>query len=218
MQKIKLAIFDLDGTLLNTISDLAHSTNYALINNGFPDHPIESYRFFIGNGINKLFERALPENNKTEENIKRIRETFLPYYDLHYADYTKPYDGIHDLLKMLQSKDIMLAVASNKYQSATEELIKIMFPDIFFIAISGQREGTPIKPDPTIVKDILKIANVSAEETIYIGDSGVDMQTAANSNVTSIGVTWGFRPLEELKAAGANLIANTPADIELFIL
>ena len=217
MQDIKLVIFDLDGTLLNTISDLAHSTNYALKQNGFPEHPVEAYRFFIGNGINKLFERALPENEKTEENVLRIRNTFIPYYDIHNADYTKPYDGIRELLTAMRLKGFTLAVASNKYQSATEKLIKYIFPDIFFIAVIGQREGMPVKPDPTIVYDILKIANVLPEETIYIGDSGVDMQTAANSNITSIGVTWGFRPREELEATGANYIVNHPKEILLFL-
>ena len=213
MQNIKLAIFDLDGTLLDTIADLAHSTNYALRQNGFPEHPVEAYNFFIGNGINKLFERALPENEKTEENVMQVRKTFLPYYDLHLKDYTKPYNGIHELLIKLQSAGVMPAVASNKYHSATVKLIENLFPDISFVAILGQREGVPVKPDPAIVYDILKIAKVLPEETIYIGDSGVDIQTAANSRVTSIGVTWGFRPREELESAGANHIVNQPEEI-----
>ena len=213
MQNIKLVIFDLDGTLLNTISDLAHSTNYALEKNGFPVHPIEAYRFFIGNGINKLFERALPEHEKTEKNIMLIRESFLPYYDIHNMDYTMPYEGIHSLLKSLQSKGLMLAVASNKYHSATEKMIKKSLPDISFIAVFGQREGIPVKPDPAIVYDILETANISPKEAVYIGDSGVDMQTASNSGVISIGVTWGFRPREELEASGANFIADSTTDI-----
>ena len=213
MQNIKLVIFDLDGTLLNTISDLAHSTNYALEKNGFPGHPIEAYKFFVGNGINKLFERALPDNEKTEKNILRVREVFLPYYDEHNMDYTEPYEGISGLLKTLQTKGYIPAVASNKYQSATEKLIKGLFPDITFAAILGQREGIPVKPDPSIVHDILNITGMSPEETIYIGDSGVDMQTAANSGVVSIGVTWGFRPREELEAAGAVHIADNTEDI-----
>ena len=213
MQNIKLVIFDLDGTLLNTISDLAYSTNYALKQNGFPGHPIEAYKFFIGNGINKLFERALPEDEKTDSNVARIREAFLPYYDEHNADYTKPYEGIYELLKTLQSKDYMLAVASNKYQSATQKLISSIFPDILFTAVFGQRDGVPVKPDPAIVNDILKIAGVLPEEAVYVGDSGVDMQTAANSGIISVGVTWGFRPREELEAAGAVIIADTATEI-----
>ena len=213
MHNIKLAIFDLDGTLLNTISDLAHSANFALQQNGFPGHPIEAYNFFVGNGINKLFERALPENEKTEANILRIRKSFIPYYDEHNTDYTKPYEGICELLMTLQSKGYMLAVASNKYQAATEKLIKKLFPDISFTAIFGQREGVQIKPDPSIVYDILKIANVTPKETIYVGDSGVDMQTASNSGVFSIGVTWGFRPRKELETAGADYIADCTTEI-----
>ena len=213
MHKIKLVIFDLDGTLLNTISDLAHSTNYALEKNGFPVHPIEAYNFFIGNGINKLFERALPENEKTEQNVLLIRKDFIPYYFEHNMDYTEPYEGIPELLKSLQYKGYLLAVASNKYQSATETLIKSLFPDISFAAIFGQRDGVPVKPDPSIVHDIFKITGISPEETIYIGDSGVDMQTASNSGVMSIGVTWGFRPLEELEDAGASYISDNTADI-----
>lgn len=213
MQNIKLIIFDLDGTLLNTISDLAHCTNYALEKNGFPGHPIESYNYFVGNGINKLFERALPENEKTEENIAHIREIFLPYYDKHNTDYTQPYEGIHELLKTLQSDGYMQAVASNKYQQATEKLIKNIFPDISFVAVFGQREDIPVKPDPTIVYDILRIADILPKEALYIGDSGVDMQTALNSAVTSVGVTWGFRPREELEKAGANHIVNSTNEI-----
>ena len=213
MQNIRLVIFDLDGTLLNTISDLAHSANYALEKNGFPGHPIEAYKLFVGNGINKLFERALPGNEKTENNILRIREAFIPYYDAHNTDYTEPYEGIPELLETLQTKGYITAVASNKYQSATEKLIKDLFPDISFAAIFGQREGIPVKPDPSIVHDILEITGISPEETIYIGDSGVDMQTAANSGVVSIGVTWGFRPREELEAAGAVHIADNTEDI-----
>ena len=213
MHSIKLVIFDLDGTLLNTISDLAHSTNFALEQNGFSGHPIEAYKFFVGNGINKLFERALPEGKKTEVNIAQVRKSFLPYYDEHNTDFTKPYEGIHELLLTLQSKGCMLAVASNKYQTATEKLIKYSFSDISFAAVFGQRENIPVKPDPAIVYDILKITNVSPEDAIYIGDSGVDMQTASNSGIFSIGVTWGFRPRTELETAGADFIADTTAEI-----
>ncbi len=213
MRNLKLVIFDLDGTLLNTISDLAHCTNYALEKSGFPGHPVEAYKHFVGNGINKLFERALPENQKTEQNVARIRELFLPYYDQHNMDYTTPYDGISDLLKKLQSKSLMMAIASNKYQKATEKLIEHLFPDITFIAVLGQREGIPVKPDPTIVHDILKIANTLPEETIYIGDSGVDMQTASNCGIVSIGATWGFRSREELETAGANHIVDSVDEI-----
>ena len=195
----KLVIFDLDGTLLNTIADLAASTNQALRHFCYPEHPTEAYRFFVGNGINKLFERALPESERTEENVLRIRSKFIPYYNEHNADFSTPYPDIPEVLHILQEHGLMLAVASNKYQLATEKLIAHYFPTIRFVKVLGQREGIPVKPDPTIVNDILKIAHVSKEEVLYVGDSGVDMQTAINAGVDAVGVTWGFRPRTELE-------------------
>ena len=196
----KLVIFDLDGTLLNTIADLAHSTNYALNKLGYPTHEIEKYNFMVGNGIDKLFERALPEGEKSKENVLRVRKEFVPYYDIHNADDSRPYPGIPELLSYLQDAGIQIAVASNKYQAATEKLIAHYFPGIRFVAVFGQREGVKVKPDPAVVHDILRIAGVSKDEVLYVGDSGVDMQTAINSGVTSCGVTWGFRPRMELES------------------
>lgn len=195
----KLIIFDLDGTLLNTIADLAQSTNHALQVLGYPTHEESAYNFMVGNGINKLFERALPEGEKSEENVLRVRKEFIPYYDVHNADKSQPYPGIPELLEQMQEKGMQLAVASNKYQAATEKLIAHYFPNIRFTAVFGQREGINVKPDPTVVFDILKIAQVAKEEVLYVGDSGVDMQTAANAGVTACGVTWGFRPRAELE-------------------
>ena len=209
----KLVIFDLDGTLLNTIDDLAHSTNHALRENGFPEHAIDEYRFFVGNGINKLFERALPDGARTEENIRKIRAKFLTYYDLHKADHSHPYEGIPELLEQLQAEGTQLAVASNKYQEATRALIARFFPQIRFVEVLGQREGVPTKPDPGIVDEIRTKAGRSREETLYVGDSGVDMQTALNSGVTACGVTWGFRPRAELESFSPDHIAERPADI-----
>ena len=195
----KLVIFDLDGTLLNTIADLAASTNQALKHFGYPEHPTEAYRFFVGNGINKLFERALPEGERTEENVLRIRSQFIPYYNEHNANFSTPYPNIPEVLQTLKDKEIALSVASNKYQLATENLINHYFPNIPFVKILGQREGIPVKPDPTIVYDILKETDITKEEVLYVGDSGVDMQTALNAGVDAIGVSWGFRPRTELE-------------------
>lgn len=195
----KLVIFDLDGTLLNTIADLATATNQALEQCHYPTHDVDAYRFFVGNGINKLFERALPENARTEENILRIRELFLPYYDAHNADLSAPYPGIAELLQTLQDRGIRVGVASNKYQAATRKLIAHYFPKIAFIEVLGQREGIPAKPDPSIVHEIMDKAQVSADEVLYVGDSDVDMQTAHRAGVTAVGVTWGFRPRAELE-------------------
>lgn len=210
---IRLIIFDLDGTLLNTIADLAVSTNRALALHGFPTHPTEAYRFFVGNGINKLFERALPEGRKTEENIQLIRRDFLEYYGQHNMDHSTPYPGIPELLEELQQKGILLAVASNKYHEGTRKLVAHYFPQIRFAEVLGQREGVAPKPDPTIVGDILSSASVSAEETLYVGDSGVDMQTALNSGVTACGVTWGFRPRAELESLHPAYIVDRPDEI-----
>ena len=196
----KLVIFDLDGTLLNTIADLAAATNQALQYYGYPTHETEAYRFFVGNGINKLFERALPEGERTEENVLKIRSQFIPYYDEHNADLSRPYPGISELLKTLQQQGIMIAVASNKYQAATGKLIAHYFPEINFVEVLGQREGIPAKPDPSIINEIMTKAGVKQEDILYVGDSNVDMQTAHHAGVTAIGVAWGFRPRTELEA------------------
>ena len=211
----KLVIFDLDGTLLNTIADLANSTNYALKVLGYPIHEPDKYNFMVGNGINPLFERALPDGEKTEANVLRVRQEFVPYYDQHNADKSRPYPGVTELLETLQTAGMQLAVASNKYQAATEKLIAHYFPNIKFTAVFGQREGIPVKPDPIIVKEILQIAKVQEEETLYVGDSGVDMQTAINAGVTSCGVTWGFRPRTELESFPPDHIVDNAEEIKL---
>nr|WP_302831631.1 HAD family hydrolase [uncultured Bacteroides sp.] len=209
----RLIIFDLDGTLLNTIADLAQSTNHALHALGYPTHEESAYNFMVGNGINKLFERALPEGEKSEENVLRVRKEFIPYYDVHNADKSRPYPGISELLEQLQAKGLQIAVASNKYQAATQKLIAHYFPGIRFTAVFGQREGVNVKPDPAIVEDILAIAKVAKEDVLYVGDSGVDMQTAINAGVTSCGVTWGFRPRAELESFQPDNIVDKAADI-----
>ena len=213
----KLVIFDLDGTLLNTIADLAAATNYALQACGYPTHDTDAYRFFVGKGINKLFERALPEGTRSKENVLKIRSLFVPYYNEHNADLSRPYPGIENLLETLQKKGYMLAVASNKYHEATQKLIKQYFPRINFLAILGQRENIPAKPDPQVVYEIMEKAGVERNEVVYIGDSSVDMQTGANAGVTTIGVCWGFRPRTELEAYNPSLIAEQAEDILQFL-
>ena len=213
----KLVIFDLDGTLLNTIADLAESANYALKQLDYPTHPVDAIRTFVGNGINKLLERALPAHEQTEENIMRMRSHFVPYYDIHNADLSTPYPGIVSLLEDLQAKGILIAVASNKYQEATVKLVKQYFPNIDFVEILGQREGINVKPDPSIVFDILKKADVSKEDVLYVGDSGVDMQTAINAGVDAVGVTWGFRPQAELESFRPMGLIDKAEDLLEFI-
>ena len=208
-----LLIFDLDGTLLDTVADLAASTNYALNLCGFPTHETAAYRFFVGNGINKLFERVLPEGEKTQENILLIRQHFLEYYGTHNTELTEPYPGISDLLQSLQKLGIQLAVASNKYQQGTEDLIQNFFPEIEFVAVFGQRENIPVKPDPTIVSDILAISKVEKANVLYIGDSGVDMQTAQNAGIDAAGVTWGFRSRAEMEQFSPKYFVDNPVEI-----
>lgn len=213
----KLVIFDLDGTLLNTIADLAAATNYALTQFGYPTHSTDAYRFFVGNGINKLFERALPETARTPENVLRIRSKFVPYYNVHNADLSRPYPGIENLLNLLQQHHIQIAVASNKYQEATAKLIEQYFPTIRFTAVFGQRDNVPTKPDPQVVNEIIQLAGVCKEEVVYIGDSGVDMQTGLNAQVTTVGVCWGFRPKSELQEFHPDYLAEKPEEIAQFL-
>ena len=213
----KLVIFDLDGTLLDTIADLATATNHALKQLGYPCHDTETIRTYVGNGINKLLECALPESERTEANVMKMRSFFVSYYDEHNADLSTPYPGIISLLETLQDKGIMVAVASNKYQVATEKLIRHYCPTIDFIEVLGQREGIAVKPDPTIVSDILKKADVTPEETLYVGDSGVDMQTAINAGIDAIGVAWGFRPRTELESYQPKGIITEASELLEFI-
>lgn len=210
----KLVIFDLDGTLLNTVSDIAAATNFALAKNGFPTHSVAEIKSFVGNGINKLFERSLPEGYKTEEWVLKIRRDFVPYYNEHGADMTMPFPGIVELLYTLGRLGIKMAVASNKYQHATEMLIETYFPEIEFTAVFGQREGIPTKPDTKIVDDILSKAECTdKKDVLYIGDSGVDMQTAQNAGLDAIGVTWGCRTRQELESYSPMAVVDSVEDI-----
>lgn len=209
----KLVIFDLDGTLLDTLGDLAVSANYALKKFGYPEHEKEEYRYMVGNGITKLIERALPEEFRTEDQVMHVRAEFVSYYSIHKTDLTRPYPGIPELLDMLKQKGLVLAVASNKYQEATRELIWHYFKERTFEVILGQRDTMPTKPDPSIVNEIMTVVGVGEEATLYVGDSCIDMQTALNAGVTAVGVSWGFRPCEELQENGAMHIVYQPAEI-----
>ena len=171
----------------------------------------------MGNGVNKLFARALPANARCDENVQRIRSLFIPYYNLHNADCSCPYPGIVELLEDLQVHGVKIAVASNKYHEATMKLVLHFFPGIHFAAIFGQRENVPIKPAPDIVYDILRQTGVCAEQTLYVGDSGVDMLTASNAGIESAGVTWGFRGEDELREHGAMHIVHCAEELLHFI-
>ncbi len=214
-----LIIFDLDGTLLNTIDDLGHACNHALMQSGFPMHAIEEYPALVGNGVKNLIRRALPENERTEENVERVYTAFVPYYDAHNADYTRPYEGIVELLQNLKQARHTLAVASNKYQAATEKIVNQLFPGIFDV-ILGEREGIARKPDPQIVYDIFCMTNHTSDTTssvLYVGDSLVDMETAQNAQLPFIACSWGFVSREALMNANATHIIDYPAELEQFI-
>lgn len=210
----KLAIFDLDGTLLDTVKDLGSATNYALRQCGFPERPTEEYHTLCGRGIYNLFRGAVPEGKATEEVVRKMTSFFLPYYDSHKCDLTLPYPGIPEMLKKISSRGIAIAVASNKYQDGAEKLIRHFFGEIDFIKVLGQRDGQPIKPDPAIVHQIMEsIPGIRLDEVLYVGDSDVDMQTGANAGVRTVGVTWGFRSRAELEAGKPWKIADTAEEL-----
>ena len=216
-----IIIFDLDGTLLNTIEDLGYACNHALEKTGYPTYPIEAYPAKVGNGINNLIRRALPESERTEENVLRVREYFVPYYNEHNCDYTRPYEGIPEVLATLKAQGHLLAVASNKYQAATEKIVNHFFPGVFDV-ILGEREDIERKPNPQIVFDILdrcakrtKTANAERQKILYIGDSLVDFETAKNAHVPFVACSWGFVPREKLEEAGIAHIIDKPKEIFL---
>ena len=206
-------IFDLDGTLLKTIDDLANATNYALQTLGFPTHGLWIYPTLVGNGVTRLIARALPDDARTEKNVHDALAAFKEYYDEYCCDTTVPYPGIPELLEDLSAKGVNLAVTSNKYQEAVTKIISHYFPDANFRAILGNIDGFPRKPDPSIVFKALSICPTPKAQTLYVGDSGVDIETARRACVESCGVTWGYRSINELKDAYADHIVSTPAQI-----
>ena len=212
-----LIIFDLDGTLINTIDDLGQACTHALSACGYPTHKIEDYPRLVGNGINKLIERALPEEYRNEATVLRLREYFVPYYDAHNCDLTRPYDGIPALLQALKAQGHILAVASNKYQAATEKIVAQLFPDTFDVVL-GERVGVPRKPDPQIVYDIVEAIRRLGDraidkEILYIGDSLVDAETAQAAEVKLVLCTWGFCTEEQLATANPDYMVHHPAEI-----
>ena len=211
--KTELVIFDLDGTLLNTIGDLAVSCNAVLAVRGLPQHSYEEYCHFVGNGILRLVERALPEVLRTPENVALVRADFVRYYTEHIDTYTKPYDGIPDVVAALARRGVRMAVASNKFQAGTEKLVGLFFPEGCFSPVFGQRPDVPLKPDPAVVEEILAATGVARERVLYVGDSGVDMQTAAAAGLRSVGVTWGFRGRAELEACNPWRIIDRPEEL-----
>ena len=213
--KYGLLIFDLDGTILNTLEDLKESTNYALDFHGFPKRTLDEVRRFVGNGIGKLIERAVPAGTPAKE-TQRVLAPFKRHYGEHCADHTKPYEKIPEFLKAVRERGCQTAVVSNKADFAVQELCEQYFPGMFDFVV-GEREGIRRKPCPDSVNEVLRTLGKTTDEAVYVGDSDVDVETAKNAGMPVIGVSWGFRGREFLEAHGAEWIADEPEDLWKFI-
>lgn len=209
---IKAVIFDLDGTLVNSLEDLAISTNYALNLFGFPTHETDKYKYFIGDGMQKLIERVLPEDNRDSETKTKVFDAFINYYSKHYLDKTVAYDGIHNVLETLKQDGIKIAVVSNKADKMAKIVVEKIFANIFDFVV-GKRDGYPTKPDPKLTLEVIDILGVNPQECAFVGDSGMDMAAAKNSGCLAVGVLWGFRESQELQENGADYLLEKTLDI-----
>lgn len=209
---IKAVIFDLDGTLVNSLEDLAASTNFALGEFGFPVHEIEKYNYFVGDGMQKLIERVLPENARDTETKAQVFDAFWNHYKEHYVDKTKAYNGIKELLQNLKEKKIKLIVISNKAEEMAITVVNKLLPDIFDL-VCGKVDNYPAKPDPSLTNKIISDMGLVPSDCVFVGDSGMDAATAVNVGCVGIGVLWGFRTEDELKSNGADYIVNNPSEI-----
>lgn len=209
---IKAVLFDLDGTLVNSLFDLADGVNHALSLKGYPTHPVESFKYFVGDGIPKMIERALPSDCRDADTINQIKDVFLSYYAVHYADNTYAYEGMRELVGTLKDKGFIIAVVTNKDQNMANEVVNSLYGDVFDL-IFGKREGIPAKPDPTAALMAMQELGVKPCECIFIGDSGMDVATAVNSGAVPVGELWGFRQRDELLENGAKYIINKPNEL-----
>lgn len=217
--KFDIVIFDLDGTLLNTIGDLAASVDYVMRSRNLPEHTDAEYRQMVGGGIKRLVERALPkELAANEEYVEDCVTQFRRYYVDNIDRHTVPYEGMHELLHDLSKEGVAVAVASNKFQHGTDRLIAKFFSDIDFVAVEGNRDGAPLKPDPEIIFNILHKGDFDPSRAIMVGDSGIDIRTAAAAGIASVGVAWGFRFAEELFEAGARRVVTTIDELREVVL
>ena len=212
----KLILWDLDGTLIDTIEDLSAAVNHALEMRGLPLHSVSEYRGMVGHGVRNLVKQALEASvgqAPDEAEIDAALSDFKAYYTAHIDVHTRPYPGIQELLRDLHAAGVKMAVASNKFQAGTEHLIKEFFPEIPFVAILGNREGYPLKPDPEIVAEVLRASGLQKEDAVMVGDSDTDILTARNSGLDEILVSWGFRGREFLEEHGAKVICDTPEEV-----
>ena len=215
MKRYKAIIFDLDGTLLDTLADLAEGTNYALRVNGFPERTIDEIRRFVGNGARKLIERAVPDG-QIEAALEKVRQDFDIYYKVHCKDHTGPYPGIMEMLQELVQQGYSLGVVSNKPDFAVQELIPEYFPGIF-ASVSGERQGVAKKPAPDLIWEAMKNLQADSSNAVYVGDSEVDLEAAANAGIACISVAWGFKGRRFLEEQHAGTIIEVPAEVFAFL-
>ena len=215
MKRYKAIIFDLDGTLLDTLTDLAEGTNYALRVNGFPERTTDEIRRFVGNGARKLIERAVPDG-QVEAALEKVRQDFDIYYKVHCKDHTGPYPGIMEMLQELVQQGYALGVVSNKPDFAVQELIPEYFPDIF-ASVSGERQGVAKKPAPDLIREAMKNLQADSSNAVYVGDSEVDLEAAVNAGIPCISVAWGFKGRRFLEEQHAGMIIETPAEIQKYL-
>ena len=211
--KFKAVLFDLDGTLLDTLADLADSVNLVLKGHGYPQHDASAYKYFIGDGIEKLVERALPENHREKKTIASAVEAVKAVYSANWNKKTRPYGGITELLDRCRSLGLRLTILSNKPDEATQKVVAHFFDGIHFDVARGARADVPKKPDPSAALEISRQLNIPPADFLYVGDTGVDMQTAVSAGMYAAGALWGFREAEELISAGARILVKHPADL-----
>jgi len=209
----KAVLFDLDGTLLNTVEDLGDSMNRVLSRAGFPIHDIETYKYFVGWGIEKLVYLALPENQRDDATIAKYVANMRAEYSKHWADKTRPYDGIPELLDALTARGIKMAVLSNKPDDSTRKSTAKLLPNWRFEIVIGAREGVPKKPNPKAAFEIVKIIKIPPENFLYLGDTDIDMETATKAGMYPVGALWGFREADELKKGGAKRLISHPMEL-----